>query len=706
MHDQYISILIQRRVGNGPSFMKNLYTSAVCFTLLCSPIAQANNEPDSFELSLQELLDVEVTSVSKQPQALSKAPAAIYVISSDEIRRSGATSIPQALRDVPGLHVAQLDSQKWAIGSRGFNGRYNNKLLVMMDGRTLYSPEFSGVYWEVQDTLMADIERIEVIRGPGAAMWGANAVNGVINIITKHSADTQGGYAEIGAGDYEQGFASVRFGEKFDEGTTIRGYIKGFKRDSLTFNNQDLMFPQNLMMNGVSSDNDWKNLQGGGRVDIPLGGTASLTVSADAYHSKLQQTLFTPTSNPPFYGRYYSDEFDANGWNLLAKYSEALSATSEYSIQAYYDHARRTESLFGFTTNTADIDFQYQYKAGANHNIIWGLGYRYISDDINTDPIITSRTNLETSTGLWSAFMRDEIMVVDDSIWLTLAARVEDNSYTGVEVQPNLRLLYKVDDVNTLWTSVAYSVRTPSRAENNLSINAVNIPPNVSVTPSMPPAPVMVKVVVVGNDEFVSEELMTYEIGYRYTPSSVFSLDSSVFYNNYDGLRSVTIGSPDLSTIPSGFITQRNHFSNNDFGHSYGAEISAQWLVTNGFKMKLNYSFFKGDFSESLTQNTDAPKHIVSLNADWSLNKYVDINATWRYNSDVVALSPFTFSDNTIGSHQGVDLGVNWHPVSDITLSLFGKNLLGGSYVEYEAEQFHIPYRVEPSFYGKLSVSF
>jgi iron complex outermembrane receptor protein len=686
--------------------MKNFCASAVCFTLLCSPIVQASIESDSFELSLQELLEVEVTSVSKQPQSLSKAPAAIYVITSDEIKRSGATSIPQALRDVPGLHVAQLDSQKWAIGSRGFNGRYNNKLLVMMDGRTLYSPEFSGVYWEVQDTLMADIERIEVIRGPGAAMWGANAVNGVINIITKHSADTQGGYAEIGAGDYEQGFASVRFGGKLDEGATIRGYIKGFKRDSLTFNSQDMDFPQNIMMTGVSSDNDWGNIQGGGRFDIPLGGAASLTFSADVYSTDLQQTLFTPRSNPPFYGEYYSDKFSSNGGNLLAKYTEAISATSEYSLQVYYDHAHRAENLFGFTTKTTDIDFQHQCKVGDNHNIIWGLGYRYINDDIKTAPIIIPQTNLETSTDLWSAFIRDEIMMVDDSLWLTLAARVEHNSYTGAEVQPNVRMLYKIDDVNTLWSSVAYSVRTPSRAENNLSINAVNIPPNVSVSPAMPASPFLVKVVVVGNDAFVSEELMTYELGYRYTPSNVFSLDSSLFYNHYDGLRSVTIGSPDFSTIPSGYITQRNHFSNNDYGHSYGAEVAAQWLVANDFKMKLNYSFFKGDFSESLTQNTEAPKHILSLNADWSLNKHVDINATWRYSSSVAALSPFTFTDRRIASHQGVDIGVNWHPESNITLSLFGKNLLGGSYVEYEAEQFHIPYRVEPSFYGKFSVSF
>ncbi len=688
--------------------MKSLCISAVCISALCGNLVQAeeSQELDSFELSLQELLDVEVTSVSKQPQSLSKAPAAIYVISSDDIKRSGATSIPQALRDVPGLHVAQLDSQKWAIGSRGFNGRYNNKLLVMMDGRTLYSPEFSGVYWEVQDTVMADIERIEVIRGPGAAMWGANAVNGVINIITKHSADTQGGYAEMGAGDYEKGFASVRFGGKLAEGATARGYIKGFKRDSLTFNSQDMEYPQNLVMNGVSSDNDWQNVQGGGRLDMQLGTASSLTISADVYHSKLQQTLFTPTENAPFYGQYTSDKFDASGWNLLAKYTEALSANSEYSLQAYYDHAKREESLFGFITDTFDVDFQHQFKIGEKHNLVWGLGYRYIEDDIDADPIITPASANSTSTTLWSAFARDEITLSEDKLWLTLATRVEHNSYTDIEVQPNARIMYKVDDQHKVWSSVAYSVRTPSRAERNLSINAVNIPPNTSFDSSFPASPFLTKIVVMGNDEFESEELMTYEIGHRYTPSDNFSLDTALFYNDYKKLRSTTASMTDLSTISAGYITQINNFTNNNAGNSYGAELSAQWLLNKNLKFKFNYSYFQGDFSRNLTQNTYAPDHIASLNADWSINRDVDVNVTWRYTSEATALSPFSFRNNTIDSHQGLDLGVNWRPINNMTLSLFGKNLLNGAHVEYEAEQFHIPYRVEPSLYGKISVLF
>jgi len=348
------------------------------FSFNIASSAEVINE-EAFDLSLQELLDVEVTSVSKQRQPLSNSPAAIYVLTNEELIRSGATSIPQALRDVPGLHVVQIDSQKWAISSRGFNGRFNNKLLVMMDGRTLYSPEFSGVYWEFQDTLMTDIERIEIIRGPSAAIWGANAVNGVINIITKHSADTLGGYAELGAGDYEQGFAGFRYGGQLADGVTARAYAKGFDRDSLKYNSQDMDSNLNMLMMGVETTNDWHQLQAGGRVDMNLDSTAALTISADIFDSNMQQIYQVPTLTVP-YREFRNDSFDNRSWNVVAKYTKALSAGSEYSFQTYYDSVHRGEDLFGFTTDTVDFEFQHQFTAGQSHNFVWGLGYRHIKD--------------------------------------------------------------------------------------------------------------------------------------------------------------------------------------------------------------------------------------------------------------------------------------------------------------------------------------
>jgi iron complex outermembrane recepter protein len=681
--------------------MKQCSCMVIFTALMSSQLVQAAETKafDSLDLSLQELMNVEVTSVSKQPQPLSQSPAAIYVITQDDIRRSGATSIPQAIRDVPGLHVAQLDSQKWAIGSRGFNGRYNNKLLVMVDGRSVYSPEFSGVYWEAQDTLMADIERIEVIRGPGTALWGANAVNGVINIITKHSADTQGGYAEVGAGDHEQGFMGIRLGGALADGSTARGYVKGFKRDSLRFERADLPAPQDQAIGDVSTDNDWQSYQTGGRLDIPLESTSSLTLFGDIYQSKLQQTLFTPTLTPPFYGTFANDAFDGSGWNLVAKYTRALSVTSQYSLQAYHDYAKREESLFGFSTHTTDVEFQYQFRPDDKQDISWGLGYRVIRDKLSAAPIIASAKADSTKTDLWSAYFRDEVMLAKDELWLTLAARLEHNDYTGLEFQPNLRLMYKPTDTHALWSSIAYSVRTPSRAEDNFSVHAVTIPP------ALPFVPLPTKVVVMGDSGFVSEELITYEVGYRYTPFDKFSLDASVFYNDYDRLRGHVLGNPFVDGS-GGFITQPIILSNDTDGNSYGVELSAQWMAASNLKIKLNYSHLQGHFSDDLAQNGLGPEQMISLIADWAISERVEVSATWRYIDDTTSLSGLNFSSIDIDRRQGLDLGVHWHLDSSITFSLFGKNLLSGESVEYEAEQFHIPFRVEPTVYGKLALAF
>ena len=655
-------------------------------------------DKDSFDLSLQELLDVEVTSVSKQRQPLSNAPAAIYVLSNDDIVKSGATSIPQALREVPGLHVAQIDSQKWAVSSRGFNGRYNNKLLVMMDGRTLYSPEFSGVYWEVQDYLMADIDRIEIIRGPSAAMWGANAVNGVINIITKHSAETLGGYTEFGAGDYEQIFAGIRYGAKLADDITARVYAKGFARDSLSHDTRDMDSGYRAILSGLDTDNDWDQIQAGGRLDMQIDPTAAFNFSADIYHSNMQQVYQVASLNAP-YREFINDEFDSRGWNLMATYTKALSASSEYSFQAYYDYVNRGEELFGFTTDTLDFDFQHQFSAWQNHNFVWGLGYRNIKDDIDPHPSISSTSELSTSTNLWSLFIRDEIELLSDKIWLTLASRFEHNSYTGFEVQPNIRLMWDLNSQHKIWSSIARAVRTPSRAENNLNINALNVPPTSLPTPTT-------QIWVLGNSDFDSEEVLSYEVGYRFSPNNKLSFDSAMFYNNYDKLRGNISGVPDFSTIRLGYITQPLPFVNDQSGHNYGFELSSQWLAAQGLRLKLNYGYVQSHFSDMQSQNVYAPKHILSAHADWSLNADISLNVSWRYVDNVKILNTVKFETEQLEGYHGVDLALRWQITPSLSLAAYGKSLLFPGHVEYEAEQFHIPYRVEPNYFVKITLVF
>ncbi len=370
---------------------------------------------DLTELSLEELMDIEITSVSKKPERLADAAAAIFVITQEDIRRSGVTSIPEALRMVPGINVARIDSNKWAITSRGFNGRFANKLLVLIDGRIVYAPSFSGVYWEVQDTLMEDVDRIEVIRGPGATLWGANAVNGVINIITKSVADTQGGLVAMGAGTKERGFGGVRYGTDMGEATYGRFYAKGFKRDEF------------VHTTGDDAGDDWDMLRGGFRVDSLLYDRDPVTVQGDIYHGNINQTLNLSILSAP-YSDILEDKSKVSGWNLLTRWQHTLSPTSDLTLQAYYDRTDRDDAVYGEIRNTFDIDLQHQFAAYERHEVIWGLGYRYVHDDISTNSSNTLILDPDSSSDeLFSAFVQDKITVIEDYLWLTIGSKFEHN---------------------------------------------------------------------------------------------------------------------------------------------------------------------------------------------------------------------------------------------------------------------------------------
>jgi iron complex outermembrane receptor protein len=674
----------------------------VGYTLSSSVLAGVVSAEETmpFDLSLQQLLETEVTSVSRQAEPLSNAAAAVYVITAEEIRQRGFRSIPQALRDVPGLHVAQIDSQKWAVSSRGFNGRYNNKMLVLMDGRSLYSPEFSGVYWEVQDTLMADIERIEVIRGPGAAIWGANAVNGVINIITKHSAETLGGYAELGAGDYQQGFAGFRYGGRLAEGVSGRAFIKAFKRDDLAFNSNDVDAAAGSLIREAGSDNDWWSQHAGGRLDINLGPSASLMLSGAAYESQTRQSAAIPTLDAP-YQAYPNTDSDSRGWHLLADYSKALSASSQFNLKTYIDHAKREERLFGFSRDSFEIEFSHEWEAGERHDLLWGMSYRHINNRLDTHPVVFGMDSNQEATNLWSLFIQDQITLRPDSLWLTLAARFEHHPYVDFEWQPTVRLSWQPHQQHRFWTALSRAVRTPSLIENNYQINVGNLAPMSTFNPG----PVVNRLNLVGNSAYDSEEIKSFEAGYRYSSEDRFSLDTAFFYNDYDHLRSLSMAEIDTSTLPA-FTTTGSAFTNQANGHNYGLEVSANWLLADNFKLRLNYALTHSHFSRGQSQNTDAPEQVASLTANWQLNEKLDFYTTWRYVDSSDSIDPVQVSNQTVAAYHGVDLGVNWQLNKQVTLSAHGRNLFYGSHVEYKSELFSIPYRVEPSFFAKLTVAF
>jgi iron complex outermembrane receptor protein len=451
---------------------------------LCHLSSAYSDQGELMGLSVEDLLNVEVISVAKKAKSLNDSPAAIFVISQDDIRRIGATSIPEALRLAPGLDVARIDSNKWAVSARGFNGRFANKLLVLIDGRSVYTRAFAGVYWENQDVMLEDVERIEVIRGPGATLWGANAVYGVINIITKHSADTQGGLLVAGVGTEEQGFGAFRYGGKLSSDTTARAYIKGFNRD------------ENTHKLGGDAGDDWNKVQGGFRMDSQLTTNDTLTLQGDVYHSSINQyTTFAQVTAP--YRNSFNEKIDAFGGNLLMRQHHTFSSTSDYSLQVFYDFYERDEVAVLESRHTLDVDFQHRFALLNWNDVVWGIAYRYSHDDVYSKEFLVTNTPSRNDQ-LVSAFVQDEITLVDNYLWLTVGSKFEHNDYSGFEVQPTARLMWAPHQQHRLWAAVSRAVRTPSRVEQDTAFLQ-------SVIPAQPPFIPAVAVSLEGNKQYDSK---------------------------------------------------------------------------------------------------------------------------------------------------------------------------------------------------------
>ncbi|HKL82321.1 MAG TPA: TonB-dependent receptor plug domain-containing protein, partial [Desulfobacter sp.] len=421
---------------------------------MLGPFQTLAAQKDIFELSMEELMDIEVTSVAKKSQNLSNSATAIHVITNEDIKRSGVTNIPDALRMVPGITVARIDANKWAVSARGFAGRFANALLVLIDGRSVYTPAFSGVYWEVSDVLLEDVDRIEVIRGPGATVWGANAVNGVINIITKHAGDTQGGYVALGSGNHENVISSVRYGDALGQDTFWRFYAKHQSRDEFT------------LASGSDAGDAWTKTQAGFRLDSMLSSRDSLTIQGDIYEADIDQTLLLAGLTPPSYLTSTPVETDIKGWNLLSRWKRTLSPDSDFTLQVYYDGKNQAEDINESDRNTFDIDATHRFALGAWNDIVWGIRYRYTRDRFS-ESYIVSIDPTEEEDHLFSGFIQDEISLADDAVKLTFGSKLEYNEYSHMEIQPTIRALWKVNNEHKVWGAISRAVRTPSRFESN-----------------------------------------------------------------------------------------------------------------------------------------------------------------------------------------------------------------------------------------------
>src|SRR5258705_3459759 len=528
----HMRLIYKQSLGAARSAGRTVLAGLLATMLAANAGAQSQKSvPDVTALSMEDLMNMQVTSVSKRTQKVADAAAAVFVITQEDIRRSGAASIPEALRLAPGLEVARIDENKWAIASRGFNGRFDNKLLVLIDGRSVYTPLFSGVYWNVQDVLLEDIDRIEVIRGPGATLWGANAVNGVINIISKKAKDTQSAIVTAGAGTEERGSGGVRYGSKIGD-TSYRAYGKYFN------------WGPSLYSNGTTAHDGWDALRGGFRADWTPAGSNSLTLQGDIYQSKYGETLTVPSLNAP-YSNTFPNNGKYSGGNILGRWNHS-SEGSSMSLQMYYDNTTIADnSLFVDHQNIFDMDFQDGFHLGNSQQFVWGLGYRSIRDRNDPSFSVSLQPN-QLTLNHFSAFVQDEISLENNLLRLTLGAKFEHNAYNSFKVQPNARLLWTLTPNQSVWTAVSRAVRTPALTEDGLRLNSAVVPPATPANPTPFPAIVSGS----GSHQFQSEDLLAYELGYRGQRTSSFSADISSFQNNYSNLRTAEPGAPFLEGSP------------------------------------------------------------------------------------------------------------------------------------------------------------
>ncbi len=663
--------------------VKILWGVVVVGVFLCCPAASWAENSDLTGMSIEDLMGIKVTSVSKKTQYLSDSAAAVFVITNEDLRRSGVTNIPDALRMVPGLNVARIDSNKWAVNSRGATSRFADKLLVLIDGRSVYTPTYSGVYWEVQNVMLEDVERIEVIRGPGATLWGANAVNGVINIMTRNAEETQGGLVSMGGGNKEQGFASARYGTTLGKNTFGRIYAKGFEVDEFK------------LSQGGDAGDDWGMRQGGFRLESNLNANDSVKLQGDIYQGDINQQITLPSVTAP-YSIEVDDDTEVSGGNLVARWQTILSSTSEFSFQAYYDRIEREEAFIHERRNSFDLDFQHRFSPGSRHDIVWGARYHHTSDDFANVPVLIIEPD-STEDDLYSAFIQDEISLVPNRLRLTLGSKFEHNDYTGHEVQPSIRLMWLPSPTHRVWTSVSRAVRTPFRIEKDGSFLTRVISPSI-LSYNLP-----VAIMTIGNSNPESEELTAYEMGYRYVPTQAFSLDITTFYNDYDNVRSLEKGDLEFKGT---YLEQPVYFGNEFSAHTYGVEISGTWQAAQWVKLDLAYAYLVSDMEEG-GQVGDEPQHQASLRSAFTSGKDLDLDIWLRYVDDVSSIySALDSGLFEIDAYLTLDVRLAWRPAANWELSLVGQNLLEPSHLEFVQESFTLPTEVERSIYAKLAYQF
>lgn len=618
-----------------------------------TPPAAAKTGSDILNLDIEQLakvpvrtpsvgfaMDTPVTTVTKQESTVGHSAAAVFVITPEMIRRSGATCIPEALRMAPGLDVAQINSSTWAISCRGFNSAYSNKLLVLIDGRSVYNTDFSGVYWNVQDVLLEDVERIEVVRGPGGTLWGSNAVNGVISIITKKAKDTQGVYASAGGGTQKQTLDGFRYGGKIGEDVNYRVYGKHFE--------QGPGFDPTGQV-----DDAWRQGRFGFRADWEpdRDGADLLTIQGDHYVGNSGTGIIPTDPGLPE---------QQTGENLLVRWRHVYDEQRDWSLQMYYDNASRFCTLQTEVVKTFDIDYQYRFPVNDRHSLTCGTGYRNVESYFpGGDQFTNWYPYPYFTTNYTNQFIQDEITLVDDLLTFTLGIKLEQNPYTGLEYQPSARMLWTPDAKRSGWAAISRAVRTPSRYQEQATI-------------TLPPLFDSVYPRVFGQPDARSEAVIAYEVGFREQATEDLSWDIATFYNAYDNLVCTVTPIQQMDVFIPMILT------NGPRGETYGVELASNYTVSERWRLYGQYTLFQMHLYPDPTQEIEGgndPCNQVYVRSAWDLREDLEFDLMARYVDRLVTLE--------VPSYITMDLRMAWRPRKHIELAVVGQNLLQAYHYEF-----------------------
>lgn len=593
---------------------------------------------DLKRLSIEELMNIQVTSVSRKPEKLADVASAIQILTRQDIQRSTATNLPEALRLLPNLQVTQLNSHHWNIGSRGFNSAFSNKLLVMIDGRAVYSPLFAGVFWDAQSVLLEDIERIEVISGPGGTLWGANAVNGVINIITRNAKDTPGLFLSAATGTRLKEQLEARFGGRIGSKFSYRVYGQYVNRDP------------SLLSNGQINIDPWSMVQGGFKINGQPSAADALSLQGNFYSG---------------YEHHQPKLVTIDGQNVMGKWKHTFSPKTDMSLQTYFDRTWRLDAPTTISSQlrTFDVDVQLHSVLGIRHDVLWGAGYRLMLDESwNATPLF-GLVPKDRNMRLFNGFVQDEISILPERLKLTLGTKLQHTVFTGFELLPSARMAY-IGPRQTVWAAVSRALRSPSRIDVDYALPTYPVPPT--------------SLSVAGGPNFVSEKVMAYELGYRVQPASNLSLSLAAFYNQYDDLYSV-------EALP-GTLTYQ--ITNGAEGNGHGVELSGTYQPFHAWQLRGGYTYFKKDLKNS-PGNVNPPSLLQDLGID-ARNQYVlqsmldlplaiKFDLSYRY----IGKLPPTGAIPAIKAYHYVDTRVSWQFKKQVELALSGQNLLKSRHIEY-----------------------